>query len=291
MKRIAETLLMVLLLYSGMMAQKPIRVKTTYTYEGNSNESPAEAEEIALLRAKIQAIEETFVTTVSESASSINSTQLDEDFFSSYSNSSLKGEWIETIDGYPKFKYEFNDRRPIVTCTIEGYVKEITGIRTEFEAVTLKNSPNIRFTSNEFSDGDDMFLYFKSPIGGYLNIFLLCLDDDTALCLLPYKESKDGTYRVEADKEYFFFSKEKANNLHELVDEYTLTAERPVEVNEVVIIFSPDKFNKVSLNLKEEDLTAIKETSIGKFNKWLAKLQAKYNDITLNKISIKITSI
>lgn len=269
-------------------AQKPIKVKATYTYHANRNETPADAERKALLRAQIKAIEETFGLNVSETASSILSTQFDENFFSSYSSSSVKGEWIETI-GEPVFEYEFDDRIPVITCTIEGYVKEITGVRTEFEVKTLKNSPNLKFMSNEFNDGDEMYLYFKSPTGGYLSIFLLCNDDDSALCLLPYRASKEGAFSVDADKEYILFSKDKAFSDSELVDEYKLTSDRQIEFDELVIIFSPKKFNKVSLSLNEEDLTAIKETTIGKFNKWLANLQSKYNDITLNKIPIKIS--
>lgn len=289
MKRASFILLVASLFCLNSSAQKPIKVKATYTYHANKNETPADAERIALLRAQAKAIEETFGVTVSETSSSITSTHNDEDFFASYSASSVKGEWYDTI-GNPVYKYDWDDRIPVITCTVEGYVIEIVGVRTDFEAKTLKNSPNKRFASAEFSDGDEMFLYFKSPTSGYLNIFLLCNDDDTALCLLPYRDSKEGSFKVDADKEYFLFSKDKATIDPELVDEYTLTSERQMEFNELVIIFSPEKFNKVSLNIKEEELTAIKETSIGKFNKWLAGLRAKHNDITITPIPIKIST-
>lgn len=289
MKRLYFVIFVILLFCLNGSSQKPIKVVATYTYHANRNETPAEAEKIALLRAQIKAIEEAFGLNVSETTSSIISTQFDEDFFSSYSNSSIKGEWIKTI-GKPVYEYEFEDRIPVIKCTVEGYVKEITGLRTDFEAIILKNSPNLRFASNEFNSGDEMFLYFKSPSGGYLNVFLLCNDDDTALCLLPYRGSKEGTFKIDADKEYFLFSKDRASIHPELVDEYKLTSERPIEFDDLVIIFSPDKFNKVSLKVNEEEITAIKETSIGKFNKWLANLQTKNNNITLNKIPIKITT-
>ncbi|MDE6416686.1 MAG: DUF4384 domain-containing protein [Duncaniella sp.] len=288
MIRVSLLIFVISLFSLNVYAQKRVWAKATYTYKANRNETPAEAERIALLRAQLKAVNDALGMNVSETASSIVSTQSDEDFYSSYSNSSLKGEWVEnTCD--PVFEYDFEDRIPVITCTVEGYVQEIIGLRTDFEATILKNSPNKRYASNEFTDGDEMYLYFKSPAGGYLNVFLICHDDDTALCLLPYRESKDGTFKVDADKEYFFFSKDKASQNPDLVDEYSLTCDRQVEFNDVVIIFSPEKFNKVSLNVKE-DLTAIKETSVKEFNKWLAKLQAKHNDITLNKIPIKISS-
>lgn len=289
MNRIVFALFVISLFCINISAQKPIKVKATYTYHANRNETPADAEKIALLRAQIKAIEETFGTNVSETSSSMISTQYDENFFSSYSSSSVKGEWIETI-GKPVYSYDFDDRIPVITCTVEGYVKEIIGVRTDFEVKVLRNSPNLRFDSHEFADGDEMYLYFKSPAGGYLSVFLLCNEDDTALCLLPYRESKDGAFKVDADKEYFLFSKDKATVNPETVDEYKLSTERQIEFNDLVIIFSPEKFNKLSLNVNEEDITAIKETSIGKFNKWLANLQLKNNDITLNKLTIKISN-
>lgn len=280
--------LLVTFLTINVVAQKPIKVKATYTYHANKNETCADAERIALQRAKIKAIEETFGVNVSESAAAISSALFDDNYFSSYTSSSIKGEWIETI-GEPIFEYMFDDRTPVITCTVEGLVKEIVGIRTDYEVKVLKNSPNERFASNDFKNGDEMYVYFKSPIAGYLNIFLLCHDDDTALCLLPYRESQQGIFKVEADKEYFLFSKDKATIDSEIVDEYTLTSERPMEFNDVVVIFSPDEYNKVSLKVKE-DLTAIKETSIDKFNKWIAKLQTTNNNITLRTIPINISN-
>ena len=288
MRSISILVLLLSCLSLNVIAQKPVRVKATYTYHANKNETPSDAERIALQRAKIKAIEETFGVNVSETAAGISSTLFDEDYFSSYTNSSIKGEWIETI-GDPVYEYAFDDRTPVITCTVEGLVKEITGIRTEYEVKILKNSPNERYASTDFKNGDEMYVYFKSPITGYLSIFLLCHDDDSALCLLPYRESSQGTFKVEADKEYFLFSKDKASIDRETVDEYTLTSDRQMEFNDVVIIFSPDKFNKVSLKVKEEELTAIKETSIEKFNKWIAKLQTKNNNITLSIIPIKIS--
>ena len=289
MRSISILVLLLSFQFLNVIAQKPVRVKATYTYHSNNNETSADAERIALQRAKIKAIKETFGVNVSESAAGISSTLFDEDYFSSYTNSSVKGEWIETI-GDPVFEYMFDDRTPVITCTVEGMVKEITGIRTEYEVQVLKNSPNERYASTDFKNGDEMYIYFKSPVTGYLNIFLLCHDDDSALCLLPYRDSQRGTFKVEADKEYFLFSKDKANTDRETVDEYTLTSERQIEFNDVVIIFSPDEYNKVSLKVKEEDLTAIKETSIEKFNKWIAKLQIKNNNITLSTIPIKISN-
>lgn len=269
-------------------AQKLIKVTHTYVYHGHHDQTIAEAERIALERARIEAIEKTFGLNASETTSGITSTQLDENFFSSYSSVSVKGEWIETI-GEPIFIRDFDDRMPVITCTVEGYVKEIQGIRTDYEVKILKNSPNVKFASTDFTDGDEMYLYFKSPVSGYLNVYLLCPDDDIALCLLPYRESNAKSFRIEADKEYYLFSKDKDPDNSEYVDEYTLTAERQIEANEIVIVFSPEDFVKPKLGVNDKEQTSIKETSIGKFNSWLARLRTKNNNITTNNYLITIS--
>ena len=267
MKRWLMTLVILAFWCSHICAQSPIRVKHTYVYHGHHDQTIAEAERIALERTKIEAIEKTFGVVASETTSGIMSSQLSENLFSAHSSVSVKGEWIQTI-GTPEFIRDFDDRAPVITCTIEGYVKEIQGMRADYEVEVLKNSPNVKFASRDFSDGDDMYLYFKSPVGGFLNVYLLCHDDDTALCLLPYRESNAKSFRIDADKDYYLFSKDKASDGAEFVDEYTLTTERANEANEIVIVFSPDDFVKPKLKVNDDEMSAIKETTIDKFNSW-----------------------
>lgn len=269
-------------------AQNPVRVKHTYVYHGHHDQTIAEAERIALERTKIEAVEKVFGVIASQTNSGIVSTLFDVDLVSIHSSVSVKGEWIETI-GVPEFIRDFDDRAPVITCTIEGYVKEIQGMRADYEVEVLKNSPNVKFASRDFSDGDDMYLYFKSPVGGFLNVYLLCHDDDTALCLLPYRESNAKSFRIDADKDYYLFSKDKASDGAEFVDEYTLTTERANEANEIVIVFSPDDFVKPKLKVNDDEMSAIKETTIDKFNSWLAKLRTKNDNITTNNYLITIS--
>lgn len=250
--------------------------------------SVSEAQRNAIEQAKIKALAEEFGTYVSMSNSSIVSESNGElsSHFVSVSGSDVKGDWLETI-GKPDIKISFDDRMVVVTCSIEGYAVEKKLEYVDYTIKTLRNAPNLNYESSDFNNGDDLIVYFKSPVEGYLNIFLLDHENDTSYCLLPYKKSKDGSYKVEADKDYFFFSKDKRADKHEMVDEYVLSADNSNEINEVMIVFSPKQFSKVSMNLDKE-ASVPRNTSIAKLNKWIAKLKRSNENIITsnNKIII-----
>lgn len=273
----------------NVIAQKTLTVSSTYTYYAPKNMSVEEAERIALERTKIQALADAFGTFVTQSNSTVVSNEngnSDLHFFS-LGGSDVKGEWIETI-GEPKFDISFEERSVVVVCTVKGRAKEIKGNRVDFEALTLRNAPNINFNTTQFNDGDDLFLYFKAPVAGYLNVFLLNTEEDEAFCLLPYKNSKTGAFYVDADKEYYLFSKDKDEINKFIVDEYSLSASASKEFNDLVIIFSPNEYNKVNLKSQKE-ITVPKNTSISKFNEWLSKLKSKNNDISTAILTLTIT--
>ena len=273
----------------NVIAQKTLTVSSTYTYYAPKNMSVEEAERIALERTKIQALADAFGTFVTQSNSTVVSNEngnSDIHFFS-LGGSDVKGEWIETI-GEPKFDISFEERSVVVVCTVKGRAKEIKGNRVDFEVLTLRNAPNINFNTTQFNDGDDLFLYFKAPVAGYLNVFLLNTEEDEAFCLLPYKNSKTGAFYVDADKEYYLFSKDKDEINKSIVDEYSLSASASKEFNDLVIIFSPNEYNKVNLKSQKE-ITVPKNTSISKFNEWLSKLKSKNNDISTSILTLTIT--
>lgn len=267
-------------------ASKPVRVNGEYVYYGPETMSVEEAKRVAIERAKIQALENAFGEKIAQSTSTmITSENANSNIrFSSHGLSDVKGEWIETL-GDPQLSVSFQDHNIVVVCRISGMAKELSGTRVEYEACTLKNLPDRNCASTHFSDGDDMFLFFRSPIAGYLNVFLLCDNEDQAYCLLPYKNGKNVFY-ISADTDYYLFSKEKGGKNAIDVDEYTLTADMETEYNEIVLVFSPEEFNKTSLS--DQSSLAPKMTSISKFNDWLSRLRTKNDHVTTSTINITI---
>lgn len=273
----------------NIVAQRIETISATYTFYAPKNMSVEEAERVALERAKIKALADVFGTLITQSNSTLMSSDngdSDVHFFS-LSGSNVKGEWIETI-GEPQFSTSFESRCVVVVCTVKGRAKEIIGNSVDYEAIPLRNAPNLNYNTTQFYDGDDLYLYFKAPIAGYLNVFLLNKEEDNAFCLLPYKKSKDGSFVVEADAEYYLFSKDKDTENKSVIDEYTLSSSSAKEFNELVIIFSPKEFNKAKLKIQKE-VTVPKSTSISKFNEWLSKLKSKNNNITTSIINLTIS--
>ena len=104
---------------------------------------------------------------------------------------------------------------------------------------------------------------------------------------MPYKNSKNtSSIKVEADKEYIFFSKNK-DLLKEPVDELTtyLSKNNTPEVNKIFIIFSPEN-NIIKPILNTNNNTNEKfemPDSIYslEFQKWIQKIKSYNKEIQI----------
>ena len=126
--------------------------------------------------------------------------------FFALGGSDVKGEWIETI-GNPEYQLQFENHFLVISCTVKGKVREIESTKTEIIAKPLRNGTNLRYESNEFKDGDDLYLYFRTPEDGYISIYLL--DENTQLLynILPYKNQPIPSVKVKGMTERIFFQK------------------------------------------------------------------------------------
>jgi hypothetical protein len=132
-----------------------------------------------------------------------------------------------------------------------------------------------------------MFLYFKSPVDGYLTVYLLDETIQEVFCLLPYKASGQGAYRIEHDKPYILFSAKNDLENANIVDEYTMTCSREIEYNDIYIIFSPNAFTKANTNESTEDVLP-RQLSFEDFQKWLVKLRKIDKEAIVNNKQISI---
>lgn len=290
MRRIVTTIVASLTVLLCAAAPPVKTVEGEATYRAPKTMSLAEIEREAMKMAQINALEKAFGTFITESTTSIDSNidSKGESYFASTAASDVKGEWLETI-GKPEYETFIDGDFIIMSCKIKGKAREISSLNVDFEAAALRNTPDKRYGASEFNDGDDMFLYFKSPETGFLNVFLLDHTSQEAYCLLPYKRAGEGVYTIKADKEYILFSEKTAPEPDQpIVDEYTLSATDAKEYNEIVLVFSPKRFRKASLNVSDAD-TAPKSTSIREFNEWLAKVKSKDASITSRNIALTIS--
>lgn len=223
----------------------------------------------------MQALAEAFGTTVSQSnATSVTTsdgrTTTD---FSSLSLSEVKGEWIETI-GQPQFDdIRVEQNMLTVRVIIRGRARAVESAGVELDARLLRNGTAERDESDAFRNGDDLYLRFQSPVDGHLSVYLYSEAEQAVYCLLPYRVSADGTFRVKHDTTYIFFNAKTAERPVD-TDEYVMTCEGGcAERNYVYVLFSPNEYfksNSVSLTDARP-----RQLSFDAFQRWLGKCKTK----------------
>jgi hypothetical protein len=270
-------------------------------------ESLTEARERALELAKINALERAFGTLVMQgNAVYVENKKTGEKVetnttFKMIGNTAVKGEIIQILkEEYKETKKkEKIDRKKVentyIDCNIAIEAKELTDTKIEIESYPL-NTVKLIKPVTQFYEGDDLFLYFRSPLNGYLTVFL---DDGTqAQCLLPYRTMPKGLEEampIVADKEYVFFSDKLEHNYFEddffAEDTYELVASSDKDLNELYIIFSKEPLNKPILSkdennellveLEKENYELPRTIDADAFKKWLVKIQQIRNDLQI----------
>lgn len=285
--RIFFLFISILILSLTLTAQEIVKVNANYRYIAPDNISLEVAKQTALERAKIEAIAEKFGTIISQANSTIikNEDGKSSIDFLSLGNSEVKGEWLETI-GEPIFDISYEKGLLIVKVSAKGKIREIVSAPVDFECNILKNGLNKKYSSTDFNEGDDLYLSFKSPIHGYLTVYLLG-ENKEVYCLLPYKSQNLSTYEIEANKDYLFFSSRFPNPNESAadIDDYTLTCDGKFERNQIYVIFSSNKFNKA---LDSDSGTMMpRELSLDAFQLWLTN--SRKRDINMKVETTLIT--
>lgn len=289
MKRLILAILSVLSVSGLIFSQNIKEVSATYTYNAPENLTIEEAKRTALKWAQIQAMEEAFGSVVSQLSSihvSESSGGNDSSFFSNI-DAEVKGEWIETI-GEPTYEGHLEDRYLVVTCTVRGKAREIEKSGIDFVAKPLRNGTSLKYESTNFKEGDDLYLYFKSPIDGYVAVYLLDEATQEVYSILPYRTERISSTPIVGEKEYVFFSeKEAEKSERSKVDEYTLSCENETDYNTIFILFSPANIGK-RIGFKPGAHETPQNISYMDFKKWLSNSLSKDKNLQLMKQTITI---
>lgn len=204
--------------------------------------------------------------------------------FRSFGDTRVNGEWLKTI-GEPEFKYyiQKGNENPVkwISCKLKGLVRDATPkVNLDIEILSC---PQTNCRTDKFYSEERMYMYVKSPVDGYISVFL---DDGyTAYRLLPYKSmgNKKAVF-IKGDVPYIFFSK-KSNNFEEDADELELYTAEDYEINYLTVVFSEQEFNKPILDKESIDektdvhlYTLPKSISHKSFEYWLGENRAIYDD-------------
>lgn len=270
-------------------AEDIVNVTGEYTYYGDDNTTPKEARRLALEGARLDALAKAFGTTVTQSLVSDETVKdgKESNFFKSYSETEVKGEWLAD-NGEPEYKVSYdNDGNIVMYCKVKGRARALSNEAPDFEVAVLRNGTELRHADTRFRSGDDMRLYFKAPVDGYIAVYL-CGDDRMAYTLLPYSTSSVGCVKVKRGQEYVFFdTRLSPAELRSEVDEMQLMTDEVVERDRFYVLFSPKPFVKANDNFTAENLP--RSMPFNDFYKWLTKtrrndpsLALKYIDVTID---------
>lgn len=291
MKRI----ILLCLCFSGTMlvfAAKNIeRVSTTYEYYSNNpNESPEQAERIAIERAKQKALEEKFGVDVTNITNTILTNRSGKGKSESTSNvfsmgeTAVRGEWVETLKEQVLEK-SFSDGFWHVKVYVEGNARNYSTEKVDIQYAFVRDIQDVE-SPVTFRDGNDIFLRFNTPVAGQLCVYLID-EEQNAYCILPYASNSLGAQIVESNKEYIFFSHRFDAN----ADEYTLNCQHSTEQNMLYVVFSPNDFTKAAdkqggKNFRDEQLPRV--LTYETLMKWLSRNQTKDPDMVVRREIITI---
>jgi hypothetical protein len=277
-------------------AQKIRRAEGEAQVRVESNITREQAQQKAVELAKVNALENVFGTYVEQQANlTVDSGKSD---FYIIGSTKVKGIWIRETDR--KFTEEYRDEKGEfgttkilwITCHIRGEVKQVTPRPAIEYQVRNCTFPTCRTFS--FKSGEQLYLWFKSPVDGYLSVFL---DDGSMVYrLLPYSDRLNtNSFGVRGDEGYLFFSPEATNGLQpgEKPDEIELYTLQKKENNLLILVFSTNLFFKPGLNKEKAEANRYilpKSLEKEKFEEWLSDNRATYDDFQDVQIPIEILS-
>lgn len=277
----------------SLFAEKTKKVSIEYTYIVPENTSIEEAKKMAIDRAQIQAIADEFGTVVLQNSTTIINNDNDQSHnkFYSIGDTEVKGEWIETTKE-PIFDLIYENNVLAINVSIEGIIREVKRAELDYELKILRNGTTHEFENTEFKSGDDLYITFKSPISGYLAIYLLG-EDDQAYCILPYSNQPNGIFEIKSNKTYILFSAKDATDeiSPDIVEELYLTCEKQLELNQIYILFSPNQFSKCldeDICIKSDGTIIPRHLDAKNFHKWLAKNRKKDTQMIVDRRIIQI---
>lgn len=267
------------------VCQEPVTIsgKSSYILSDTDNITLREAKIKCVEMARAEALKNEFGTVVSSDF--INSDRVVNDEFSSIIvsdiSTSVKGEWLGD-EREPEITVEYVNGDLIFTAEVWGKAREIQRAAIDIKWQLQKDINGQRIESDTFSAGERFYVTFQSPANGYVAIYLITGDNETA-CLLPYRKDASGRFAVKGGKDYTFFDK----STDPTAPFYKFNTQWPQELNQLVIIYSPNAFTKCTdIGRDPRHPNALDSKD---FAKWLLKSQRADKDMTVHRKWVTIT--
>lgn len=269
-----------LLLFSlGVYGQKVVNAQGEYVYHAPENITLEQARQVAIERARLDAIAKMFGTDVSQTnmvTVSANG-ESSETSFNSMGGTEVKGEWIADTKE-PEVSINYESGMLVVGVKVWGKIREKTKVDYQLSVQILCNG----MESEKFRNNDRLSVRFKSPVKGYLSIYLVDDNVHQAYCLLPY-ENEDGRARaIKNNETRILLSTE--DPVYPYREETILTTDRSIEYDRLVFVFSKNQFVMPLTDMGDY----LPELSMMDFEKWLQKNRIKDTEMTVVEKVVEI---
>ena len=258
-------------------SQKTVNVCGEYRYVAPDNVSPADAKRIALERARLEAMAKEFGTNVSQtnlSTTHIKNGETETDFLS-MGGTEVKGDWLGDTQE-PEINISYEQNSLVVTAKVCGKAREIVSSAVDLSIKVFCNG----IESERFKNNDKLSVEFKTPVDGYLAVFLRDDNMEIVSCLMPYETENGKARAMKRNKTSILLSTK--DPLYPYREETILVTTQEQEFNTLVFVFSEKEFAMPNTESGEY----LPELSVEKFQKWLRK--NRINDETMQTMEKSI---
>lgn len=158
----------------GLFSQV-VSVSGTFTKKIEPNETKNFAIEQCVLLAKINALENTFGKVIFQGNSTFiqnleTGKQVESKIvFSSIGSSFVNGEWLQDTKIDTSIIHDENET--YIKIDVSGKARKLSESKTNFEVYTA-NCAEPKCKSEQFNDGQELYLHFKSSENGFLVVYL-----------------------------------------------------------------------------------------------------------------------
>lgn len=245
------------------------------------------AQRQALHLAILNALESAFPTQVARSSKYIldnrseGTTARTRTHFYLTADQYLSGEWLQTLEA--RYTTEVRKGQVWVICKVKGKARARTEPALPLEVRTLRCRDTSLCTTTDFMAGDPLYLYFRAPVGGYLQVFWE--DSGTVYRLLPYQNQRQNAWLVRADTSYLFFAPERRGEAF-WTDELIMTAERPEVLHRVYVLFSPHPLSAPPETFDSQ--SGFHRIPLDAFQEWLLSERLRLPNLNLRLLDLSV---
>ncbi|MEN3041276.1 MAG: hypothetical protein ABDH66_07045 [Bacteroidia bacterium] len=237
--------------------------------------------------AVVNAIENAFPTSVARTSKYIldnrsrGQTAQTRSYFYLTADQYLGGEWLQTTE--VRYTTEVRKGQVWIGCKVKGKARARSQPPLPLDLRPLRCRDTASCTTTDFMAGDPFYLYFRSPVNGYLQVFWE--DSGTIFRLLPYQNQRQQAQYIRSDTSYVFFAPNSRSEAF-WTDELILTAERPEVLHRLYVIFST---YPLSAPPERYDIqSGFHRIDMNSFHEWLLSERLRLPDLNLRLIDISV---